>query len=79
MERIPNSVLGEICINSKEDYSLLLPEGLEDRFVASEFQKLIGRSSRFSYYAIKLLVSADVIRECGKRGRAVLYERVIKQ
>ena len=76
IERIPNKVLAEILISSPDDYKLLLPEELPQEFVAGELAKAIKRTSRYTFYILRLLVAAGAVKECGKRGRATLYERV---
>lgn len=75
IERIPNKILSEILIRSAEDYSLLLPNELPDVFVASELAKAIKRTSRYTFYVLKLLQAVGAIAECGKRGRAQLYQK----
>lgn len=75
IERIPTEILYDVLLSRPEDYALLLPENLPEEFIASEFQREIGRTSRFSFYVLKLLLSVGAIEECGKRGRAALYRR----
>ena len=72
---LPNKILSEILIRSAEDYSLLLPNELPDVFMASELAKAIKRTSRYTFYVLKLLEAAGAITECGKRGRAQLYQK----
>ena len=79
MEMIPTDSLFELDIKTKDDYALFIPESLGEEFVAKEFQSEIGRTSRFTYYVLKLLCATGCIFECGKRGRAVLYSRNPKQ
>ena len=76
IERIPNKILSEVLISSPDDYKLLLPKDLPDEFVASELAKAIKRTSRYTFYVLKLLVATGAVAECGKRGRAQLYKRV---
>lgn len=76
IERIPNKILSEILISSPDDYKLFLPSELPREFVASELSSAIKRTSRYTFYVLKLLVCTGAVRECGKRGRATLYERV---
>lgn len=75
VERIPEDILFEINISSPENYALFIPQELGDSFAASELARAIARSSRFTFYVLKLLLATGVICECGKRGRAVLYCR----
>ena len=62
-------------ISSPDDYKLLLPLELPEEFVASELAKAIKRTSRYTFYVLKLLVASGAIAECGKRGRAQLYQK----
>lgn len=78
IERIPNKILGEIIISHPDDYKLLLPTDLPCEFVASELAKAIKRTSRYTFYVLKLLVATGAIAECGKRGRAQLYKKCIE-
>ena len=75
IERIPNRILGEILISSTDDYKLLLPTDLPNEFTASELSKSIKRTSRYTFYVLKLLVATGAVVECGKRGRAHLYKK----
>ena len=75
IERIPNKLLGEICISSPDDYKLLLPKELPEEFVASELATAIKRTSRYTFYVLKLLVATGAVTECGKRGRAQMYKK----
>ena len=72
IERIPNRILSEILISKADDYKLLLPEGLADEFSASELASAIKRTSRYTFYVLKLLVASGAVVECGSRGRARL-------
>ena len=76
IERIPNRILAELMISSPDDYKRLLPTDLPDEFVASELSRAIKRTSRYTFYILKLLVAAGAVEECGKRGRAVMYRRI---
>lgn len=75
IERIPNDILCELTLNCADDYESFLPESIGNEFVASEFSKAIKRTSRYSFYILKLLVKAGAIIESGKKGRATLYRR----
>ena len=75
IERIPNKILAELLISNPDDYKLLLPQELPDEFVASELARAIKRTSRYTFYVLKLLVATGAITECGKRGRAQLYKK----
>ena len=75
MERIPNAILGEHVLNTAEDYASFIPSMLAEEFTAPELAREIKRTSRFTFYVVKLLVAVGALSEVGKRGRAVLYRR----
>ena len=70
MERIPTSIIAEEELCTLSDYVQRVPDTLPIEFTAAEFSSAIRRSSRYSFYALKMLESAGAIREVGKRGRA---------
>lgn len=72
-DRVPQRLISTLTVKNG-DYSLLLPCDLPCEFTASEFSKKTGiRGVRLSG-AIKALQAAEVIRPCGKRQRATVYE-----
>ena len=79
LERIPNEIIAELTLKSAEDYASLLPSELPQEFVASELSGLIKRTSRYTFYILKLLTSVGAIAEAGKRGRAQLYKNCYPQ
>ena len=77
MERIPCDILFETDLTTSRDYAAYLPDEVGEEFVAAELARAIKRSSRYTYYILKLLVCAGAICESGHRGRAVVYKRLI--
>lgn len=75
IERIPTRIIREEELCSVADYISQLPPTLPTEFVASELARAIKRTSRYTFYVLKLLVAVGAVREIGKRGRAVLYAR----
>ncbi|MBR5817248.1 MAG: hypothetical protein IKY62_01245 [Clostridia bacterium] len=75
IDRIPREIFLEIELSSPKDYVSLLPEALPREFVASELSAQIKRTSRYTFYVLKLLEAVGAVRAIGKRGRATLYER----
>jgi len=76
LERIPTALLHTEDITSVEYYKELIPDNLGEEFLAKDFCRAIKRTSRYSYYILKLLVAAGALRESGMRGRAVVYQRI---
>ena len=74
IERIPTRIICQEELNGVEDYITRLPEALEREFTAPELARAIKRTSRYTFYVLKLLVAAGAVSEVGKRGRATLYK-----
>ena len=75
VERIPTRIIREEVISTTADYLGYLPETLGAEFTAPEFSRAIKRTSRYTFYVLKLLVATGAVREVGKRGRATLYAK----
>lgn len=75
VERIPTRIIREEVISTPADYLGYLPETLGAEFTAPEFSRAIKRTSRYTFYVLKLLVATGAVREVGKRGRATLYAK----
>jgi hypothetical protein len=73
VERIPTRIIREEEISSPADYLAYLPPDIGREFTAPEFSRAIKRTSRYTFYVLKLLVATGAVREVGKRGRATLY------
>ena len=75
VERIPTRIIREEVISTPLDYLAYLPETIGAEFTAPEFSRAIKRTSRYTFYVLKLLVATGAVREVGKRGRATLYAK----
>ena len=75
VERIPTRIIREEVISTPADYLGYLPETIGAEFTAPEFSRAIKRTSRYTFYVLKLLVATGAVREVGKRGRATLYAK----
>ena len=75
VERIPTRIIREEVISTPLDYLGYLPDTLGAEFTAPEFSRAIKRTSRYTFYVLKLLVETGAVREVGKRGRATLYAK----
>ena len=75
VERIPTRIIREEVISTPLDYLGYLPDTLGAEFTAPEFSRAIKRTSRYTFYVLKLLVATGAVREVGKRGRATLYAK----
>ena len=75
VERIPTRIIREEVISTPLDYLGYLPETIGTEFTAPELSRAIKRTSRYTFYVLKLLVATGAVREVGKRGRATLYAK----
>ena len=75
VERIPTRIIREEVISTPLDYLGYLPDTIGAEFTAPEFSRAIKRTSRYTFYVLKLLVATGAVREVGKRGRATLYAK----
>lgn len=75
IERIPSRILCEVELTDAHSFASFLPSELNEEFTASEFSRAIKRTSRYSYYVLKMLVRIGVLSEAGKRGRAIIYRK----
>ncbi len=73
VERIPTRIIREEVISTPLDYLGYLSDTIGAEFTAPEFSRAIKRTSRYTFYVLKLLVATGAVREIGKRGRATLY------
>ena len=76
IDRIPSALLGEIRLSAKEDFRMMIPEGLPERFMTKDFKKKAHASDKGASAGISLLKNLGFIRQVGKEGRAYLYEVV---
>lgn len=74
-ELLPVELLGEVHLELPEDYRELLPDGLAGApFTGAEFAKTMKFASRKGYLALHALENLGIVRQCGTRGRAKVYE-----
>lgn len=75
LNRIPTEYIGEYRFPCPRDFMRLLPNTLlSTSFTVKSVSNLLGIDSRSSYYLLRTLTFAGVIRKCGKLERADLYE-----
>ncbi len=78
-DRIPTELVREISICSREDYNLLIPEGLPAEFTSMDFKKTSGLSRGNAQTALNILYYIGVVDRIGKKGHSYLYERSDKE
>lgn len=72
-DRIPKNLVSEFLIDGPQDYRKLIPDGLPESFTSGDFSKASKISKPSSQIALNILVSLNVVRLSGKKGRLNLY------
>lgn len=78
LERIPNEILDEICIDSFDDYIKLIPHGLPSPFTSADFAKEIKRTRSAAQTALNVLRHVGAVTCTGKEKNSYLYEINLK-
>ena len=76
-DRIPVSLVDELYIGSKEEYTMLLPDSLPGIFSVKDYAKHAHIKIRYAQLAINIFKYIGIIEQCGKSGRSFLYNRKI--
>lgn len=76
IEKLPTKILDDITLTSREDYRILLPDTLGERFLAKDYMRAIKSRSRYDIYNLKLLSELQFITRTGKSGNAYIYTRL---
>jgi hypothetical protein len=74
-ELIPTELCDIVSLELAEDYSIFIPDTLATEFTVGEYEKLSKIRGKAAYGTVKALCALGLVREIGKRGRAVLYQR----
>ena len=74
LERIPNQILSEIYIDSKNDYIKLIPNELPSPFTSADFAKAIKRTRATAQTALNVLRHVGAVTCTGKENKSYLYE-----
>lgn len=74
-DRIPKTLLGEVRINSVNDFARLIPAQLSEPFTVQEFGKAVGERKETASKVLHILHYLNVIKRCENRGRAYTYRR----
>lgn len=76
-DRIPLRITKEVRLESPMDYQIMLPDALSGEFTSAEFAKAAKINSRQAGLVLNILFYLDVVKRTGKRGNAIVYEKVI--
>ena len=72
-DRIPQKLLGELCLYSREDYRQFVPVRVEKDFTSAEFALAIGKSRETARELLYVLEAAELVLRTGKKGNNILY------
>lgn len=75
-ERIPLSLVGEMELNSPDDFAPFIPEGLPEHFTVKEFSGLTKLRGRDAYSAVRVLTAMGFFAQSEKIGRSMGWRRV---
>lgn len=70
---VPIGIIDEVDLRSPRDYSVFIPNGLPDRFTASELGSLIGKRFAYGYSVVSILSSVGLIEGPQSEGRRKVY------
>lgn len=73
-DRIPVTMVDEIRFERIEDYIQLIPYELQEPFTTAEFAKAVKIRPREAQNVLHILNYLKVIKRCGKKGRAYIYQ-----
>lgn len=72
---IPVAIYDELHINSRADFSILLPDGLPDIFTVKDYHTAAHVSESIASTGLNILFSLGLVKRVGKKGNAYLYCR----
>ncbi len=74
-ELIPINLLRAYIFHSADDYNILIPEALPDKFTVKEYSRLSKIRGIDAYSSVHSLCELGLLSECGKQGKAALYKK----
>ncbi|MBR4888761.1 MAG: hypothetical protein IKU17_06415 [Clostridia bacterium] len=77
VERIPLRWVRTVELRTKEDYLQLLPEKLPEEFTLNDLKKAAKINQKRAQTALQFLRKLDIVENCGKTGRQLLYRKKI--
>lgn len=72
-DRIPQRLISELRLETKEDYLQFLPLEVEKDFTSKDLARAIGRDRETARELLHILESAKVVYRSGKKGNNILY------
>lgn len=76
-DRIPLRLLGQLALETPEDYLALLPPELPQRFGVKEAAALCKTDSDTARIMLRVMEAAGALRQDGKEGRRLMFQRTL--
>jgi len=73
-DRIPNAIIKELDISSKEDVLALMGTVPSGEFLAKDFAKITKKTSRKNYYILRFLQDIGALSKVREEKRAFIYK-----
>ena len=70
---VPVGIFDEVRINKREDYHVLLPDGLPAEFTVKDYKCAARVPVGVASTALNILFSLDLVERTGKQGNAFVY------
>lgn len=74
-DRVPLSLVQEICLDSPADYAQLIPEALPPTFTSKDYAAAARIPLRTGQTALNVLRAVGAVEQVGKQGAFFLYQR----
>ncbi len=75
-DRIPTALADRLLLNTASSFAALFPPTLSSPFTRKDFRKAIKGGPKNPLALLHVLCEMGVVKRCGKRGNALLYEKV---
>ncbi len=72
-ERIPLSLLGEVCTGASDNFSALVPDGLPDVFTSRDFADAAGIARSAASLTLSILTEVSAVERVGKEKNSYIY------
>lgn len=72
-DRIPVSLIDEVCFDNPKDYMKLVPDGLSDNFTSGDFAKAAKINRRTAQLLLNILNYLGIVERVSKKGNSHVY------
>lgn len=74
LDRIPTMLVEDIFINTKDDYSIFIPEMIPEEFTSKEYCKATKLTMKNAQTALNVLNFVEAVERIGKKGNSYIYK-----